>query len=322
MEKKTLTFRADNQILVGQNASARFASDTVSYIEAVFDLGENWSGFDAVKAIWSTDFDSICTVLDSSGACVVPHEVLERVGDVWVNLVGSISEDETLTDRLTTYPVKAITVDANAAVCGSETSPITPSQFDQFAAAVRADADRAEDGATAAAAAASSAAASATSASGSASSASQSASGAAQAAQSAGESAESASESAQSASDSAADAEEAKNTILNMTATATTLPEGSDATVDYNNGVMAFGIPRGDTGAKGDKGDTGETGATPNLSIGTVETLAPDEDATATITGTAENPVLNLGLPKGPQGPQGESVDFTVTNENLIITEV
>lgn len=147
-----------------------------------------------------------------------------------------------------------------------------------------------------------SAAASATSASGSASSASQSASGAAQSAQSAGESAESASKSAQSASDSAADAEEAKNTILGMTATATTLPEGSSATVDYSNGVMAFGIPRGDKGAKGDKGAIGEIGATPQMSIGTVETLAPDEDATATITGTAENPVLNLGLPKGETG--------------------
>ena len=147
-----------------------------------------------------------------------------------------------------------------------------------------------------------SAAAAATSASGSAADASQSASGAAQSAQGASEMAESASESAQSASESAADAEEAKNTILNMTATATTLPEGSKATVDYSNGVMAFGIPKGDTGERGAKGDTGETGATPNLSIGTVETLAPDEDATATITGTAENPVLNLGLPKGDTG--------------------
>lgn len=43
-------------------------------------------------------------------------------------------------------------------------------------------------------------------------------------------------------------------------------------------------------------------GATPNLTIGTVETLAPGSDATATITGTAEDPVLNLGLPRGTDG--------------------
>ena len=61
-------------------------------------------------------------------------------------------------------------------------------------------------------------------------------------------------------------------------------------------------------GAQGNKGDTGdpgpqgETGATPQLTIGTVTTLEPGEDATANITGTAEAPVLNFGIPKGEQG--------------------
>ena len=115
-------------------------------------------------------------------------------------------------------------------------------------------------------------------------------------------SARSAKRSEENAERSASTASEAAEEILGMTATATTLPEGSEATVEYNDGVMAFGIPKGDTGARGARGDTGETGATPQMSIGTVETLAPDEDATATITGTAEAPVLNLGLPKGETG--------------------
>ena len=38
------------------------------------------------------------------------------------------------------------------------------------------------------------------------------------------------------------------------------------------------------------------------MSIGTVTTLAPTEPATASITGTAEEPVLNLGIPKGDTG--------------------
>lgn len=50
----------------------------------------------------------------------------------------------------------------------------------------------------------------------------------------------------------------------------------------------------------------GDTGATPNLQIGTVETLEPEEAAKATITGTAEDPILNLQLPKGKQGDKGE----------------
>ena len=62
---------------------------------------------------------------------------------------------------------------------------------------------------------------------------------------------------------------------------------------------------------KGDKGDKGDTGA--KLTIGTVTTLEPGEDASASITGTAENPVLSLGIPKGdtgetgPQGPKGDT---------------
>lgn len=43
-------------------------------------------------------------------------------------------------------------------------------------------------------------------------------------------------------------------------------------------------------------------GPTPNLTIGTVETLAAGSNATATITGTPEDPVLSLGIPKGYDG--------------------
>ena len=53
---------------------------------------------------------------------------------------------------------------------------------------------------------------------------------------------------------------------------------------------------------KGEKGDNGDTGATPNLSIGTVETLPPTGSSEVTITGTAENSVLNFKLVKGDTG--------------------
>ena len=66
--------------------------------------------------------------------------------------------------------------------------------------------------------------------------------------------------------------------------------------------------PQGETGSQGLRGETGpqgQVGATPNLSIGTVSTLAAGSSATATITGTAENPVLNLGVPAGADGQDG-----------------
>lgn len=46
----------------------------------------------------------------------------------------------------------------------------------------------------------------------------------------------------------------------------------------------------------------GTNGATPNLQIGTVTTLQPDQQATASITGTPENPLLNFGIPQGQTG--------------------
>lgn len=71
-------------------------------------------------------------------------------------------------------------------------------------------------------------------------------------------------------------------------------------TITYTNG-QAFTY----TVTNGAKGDPGQTGATPNIQIGTVQTLEPGQDATATITGSPENPLLNLSIPKGEKGDDG-----------------
>lgn len=49
-------------------------------------------------------------------------------------------------------------------------------------------------------------------------------------------------------------------------------------------------------------GTNGKDGITPNIQIGTVETLPAGSQATATITGTTEKPLLNLGIPEGETG--------------------
>ena len=315
MEKQILNFTVNEQILVCENP-IKISTNKVNYIQASFDLGTNWSGFDSVRAVWFNDFNCISTVLDSLGNCAVPFEVMKRKGNVKVNLVGSISEDDVLTDRLTSYPVVAVIVDCTAQITGANTSPITPSEYEQFVAAVHEDAERAEAGATASeqsatdsANSASASAESAQEAEAHASSAqiyagmaSNEAEASANSASEAQTYAQNASESATSAEGYAEDAESARDTILGMRATANTLSEGSDATASYSNGLLTLGIPRGNTGATGPTGPQGETGATPNLSIGTVTTLDPDEDATATISGTAENPVLSFGIPKGDTG--------------------
>lgn len=109
---------------------------------------------------------------------------------------------------------------------------------------------------------------------------------------------------------------------------------GTDADVtmtgDAPNHGLKFVIPRGNKGDKGDtgspgakgdkgepgakgepgspgaKGDKGDTGATPNLTIGTVTTLEAGQNATASMGGTAESPVLNLGIPRGAKGEPGQ----------------
>lgn len=61
----------------------------------------------------------------------------------------------------------------------------------------------------------------------------------------------------------------------------------------------------GTNGVDGINGLDGQDGTTPVLSIGTV---VEGEGASATLTGTTEQPVINLVLPRGPQGdvgPQG-----------------
>ena len=64
-------------------------------------------------------------------------------------------------------------------------------------------------------------------------------------------------------------------------------------------------------GRKGDKGDIGET---PVLSIGTVTTVDPTEQADASFSGSAENPVLNLRIPKGEKGEGAEEIAQGIEN--------
>ena len=55
------------------------------------------------------------------------------------------------------------------------------------------------------------------------------------------------------------------------------------------------------------KPSRGEDGAVPDIQIGTVTTLPAGSNATASMGGTAENPLLNLGIPRGADGQGGGS---------------
>ena len=80
------------------------------------------------------------------------------------------------------------------------------------------------------------------------------------------------------------------------------------------------------SGAQGIQGVKGETGATPNLTVGTVTTGEPGTQASATITGDAENPKINLVIPRGAAGTienvTADSIYYTSKEDGKTVKEV
>lgn len=131
-----------------------------------------------------------------------------------------------------------------------------------------------------------------------------------------------ASDSADEARECAEDAEDileelrgVEENLANLSAEASTLPEGEQATASYQNGVLSFGIPKGDTGAQGPEGPQGPQGIQGPEGIqgpqgprgyqgdpGPRGPAGPQGDRGYT---GAVGPKGEKGDP-GPQGPKGE----------------
>ena len=170
----------------------------------------------------------------------------------------------------------------------------------------------------AAAKAANTAATNANSATKAAQAATTNASDAAKAANTAATNANGATKAAQTATTNANTATKAANAaagkIDNMTVQVSGLEAGAAPTADlslvdghYN---LSFAIP------KGDKGNTGATGATPEITVKVVTGEAGTQASVAQ-TGTAENPVITLTIPRGDTG----SIDNLAENVALEIAK-
>lgn len=106
----------------------------------------------------------------------------------------------------------------------------------------------------------------------------------------------------QNAQDAAASAAE----ITGMTAEATTLAAGAAATASYADGVLTFGIPKGDTGSTGPAGPQGEQGPK-----GDTGDQGPQGETGATGATGPQGPKGDTGDtgPQGETGPQGPKGD-------------
>lgn len=104
-------------------------------------------------------------------------------------------------------------------------------------------------------------------------------------------------------------AEDAVAEIQGITADATTLPAGSEATASYDDGKLTFGIPAGPQGERGATGAQGETGATgpqgPKGDTGATGATGPKGDKGDKGDTGAQGPKGDTG----PQGPKGEKGD-------------
>lgn len=81
----------------------------------------------------------------------------------------------------------------------------------------------------------------------------------------------------------------------------------SNTPVEIDGALVSFDplILKGDSGTAGAQGVAGPVGATTNLTMGTVTSVPSGQSASASLTGTAPNQVLNLVLPAGPTGAAG-----------------
>ncbi len=153
--------------------------------------------------------------------------------------------------------------------------------------------------------------------------ASQSAISASTNAENSAQSAQDAAGSAQSAAESAAEAEDyARHLSANVTksgsqAVITITDKTGTTTASVNDGyspnVSVTSVSGGHRVSITDSSGTDTfdvlNGITPDyLSIGTVSTLTPGSNATASIGGTSSRPVLNLGIPAGAAGANGQGV--------------
>lgn len=247
------------------------------YRLAVSATGE-WEGL-AIRAFWHVpDGKDPVSSLAKDGSVAVPASVTAQPGNGCITFEGS-DGTRTVTSADLRYRVSA----NSGTEDGTEPEPGTPA-WQQLVDAVHADATAAEQAKTDAQTAASEATTSAGNAD---------------------QSAQEAAGSLQELKDGIANGDfkgEPGNDGKSPVVTVTDIENGHRVSITDKDGTKTIDVLNG---------QTGKTGATPVLTIGTVSS---GDKPSADITGTPENPVLNLMLQPGPQGP-AVALDTTLTHE-------
>lgn len=88
-------------------------------------------------------------------------------------------------------------------------------------------------------------------------------------------------------------------------------PQGIQG-VQGERGLQGEQGPQGEQGVQGIQGPAGNDGASASVAIGTVTTVPYGSPATVTNTGTAQNVVLDIEIPAGRNGSDGQGIAATV----------
>lgn len=270
------------------------------------DATGEWEGL-TIRAFWHVPGGKDpASTLVIDGSVDVPASVTAQPGNGCITFEGS-DGTKTVTSADLRYRVSA----NSGTEDGTEPEPGTPA-WQELVDAVHTDATAAEQAKTDAQTAAQQAGASAKKAGQALKQVEASTKAAQTAASEAATSAGNASQSAQEAADSL---QELKDGIASgnfkgepgddgksPVVTVTDIENGHRVSITDKDGTKTIDVLNG---------QTGKTGATPVLTIGTVSS---GDKPSAYITGTPENPVLNLMLQPGPQGP-AVALDTTLTHE-------
>lgn len=242
------------------------------------DATGEWEGL-AIRCFWHVpDSKDPTSSLVADGTVDVPASVTAQPGSGCVTFEGS-DGTKTVTSADLRYCVSA----NSGTEDGTEPEPGTPA-WQQLVDAVHTDATAAEQAKTDAQTAASEA--------------DTSAGNAAQSAQEAADSLQELKDGIASGDFKGEPGNDGKSPVVAVT----DIENGHRVSITDKDGTKTIDVLNG---------QTGKTGATPVLTIGTVSS---GDKPSADITGTPENPVLNLILQPGPQGP-AVALDTTLTHE-------
>lgn len=291
-----ITLTSGGSVCLPGHASALalgYAKNKSVYRLAVTATGE-WAGL-TIRAFWHVPGGSDpASTLVVDGYVAVPASVTAQPGNGCITFEGS-DGTRTVTSADLRYRVSA----NSGTEDGTMPEPGTPA-WQQLVDAVHTDATAAELAKTDAQTAAREAAASAGNAD---------------------QSAQEAADSLQELKDGIASGNFKGEPGTSPTVTVQDIAGGHRIVITDATGTSSVDVM---DGKQGDPGKPGDTGATPELTIGTVE----EGDApSATITGTAKNPVLNLTLKSGAPGKDatvdatlsqsGKAADAKVTGDEL-----